>query len=382
MKNKRKISQPTIELYFTFVYNKIMNSEIKQILNKIEKNGFEAYVVGGFVRDYLLCRKSIDIDICTNALPKDIKTMFQNASFNEYGSFNIKAKHYNFDITTYRKEFDYVNRCPSKIEYTNNLLEDLQRRDFTMNAICMNTKGNIINLMNGVEDLEQKQICMIGNPEQKLKEDPLRILRAIRFSCTHNLMIENNLYQAMRKNVHLVTSLSKSRIKRELDTILLSTDFEKGLTLLKELGILSLLDMHYGQINYVNDVCGMWAQLKNIEDLPFTKNETKQISQIRKLLSKDDITPIEIFEFGLYTTMVVAKIKKIPEDTITKMYKKLPIENRKDLKISFQEITKMIKKEPQEVKKIETRLIHLVLTRKIKNKRDALIKELEKEGLQ
>lgn len=381
MNHKGKISLTRIADKSSFVYNKIMNSEIKQILNKIEKNGFEAYIVGGFVRDYLLCRKTNDIDICTNALPKDIKEIFQSASSNgSYGSFNIKTKHYNVDITTYRKEFNYVKRHPSKIEYTNNLLEDLQRRDFTMNAICMNTKGKIINLMNGVEDLENKLICMIGNPLEKLKEDPLRILRAIRFSCTHHLNIEENLYHAMKENIKLIDELSKTRIKRELDAILLSENFEKGLNLLKEFDILPKLGIHFTQITYVNDVCGMWAQLEKIGELPFTKNEKKQIEQIEKLLKKEDITPYEIYEFGLYPVMVVAKIKKIPENRIAKMYKKLPITSRKDLKITFDEMKAILKKEPKEMKEVETKLIHLVVNGKIKNKKEALIEALKKEG--
>ena len=355
-----------------------MNSEIKKVLNKIEKNGFEAYVVGGFVRDYLLCRKSNDVDICSNALPKEIQNIFGSATtIGPYGSFNLKTNHFNYDITTYRKEKKFIKRNPTIIEYTNNLLEDLQRRDFTMNAICMNQKGHIINLMSGVEDLECKEIKMIGNPNSRIKDDPLRILRAIRFSTTLDLRISTSLWNAMEENKQQIMELSKERIKQELDGILISPNFKKGLNLLNELGMLKELGITDQNISYVNDLNGMWAQI-HTEKILFTKNEKQQILAIQKLLEKQEITPIELYDYGLYTVMIVAKIKGIKETDITKMYKKLTIESRKYLKISFETIQKITKESPENVAKIERDLIEKILLNKIKNKKDILIKETKK----
>lgn len=357
-----------------------MNSEIKKVLNKIEKSGFEAYIVGGFVRDYLLCHQSNDIDICTNALPKDIKTIFGNSKENGiYGSYNLKTKKNNYDITTYRKEFDFQGRNPSKIEYTNNLLEDLERRDFTINAICMNTKGKILDLKNGVQDLENKIIRSIKDPETSIKEDPLRILRAIRFACTLNFQIEETLWNAIKKNPILLDNLSSTRIKKELDAILISPNFQKGFQILSQLNLLEKLGLETQNINYVNDVNGMWAQIKVTKDYPFTKNEKDQINQI-KLLIKKELTPEELFKHGLYPVLVAAKIQNIKEETITKMYKKMPIETRKDLKITFEEILKITQKEPKEVKQIEDRIITMILKRELKNKKDQIINQLKKEG--
>ena len=110
-----------------------MEKNIKKILNTLEENGYQAYLVGGFVRDYLLGITSHDADIATNALPKDIHNIF-NSSKSNYGSVNIKFDNYNIDITTFRKDLNYVNRRPSNVIYIDNLEEDLKRRDFTINA--------------------------------------------------------------------------------------------------------------------------------------------------------------------------------------------------------------------------------------------------------
>ena len=125
-----------------------MNNSIKKILNKLEKNGFEAYVVGGYVRDYLLNITSYDVDICTNALPKDIIKVFKiKKGVSNYGSIGFKIGKYNYDITTYREDGEYNNHKPKSIRYVDNLLIDLKRRDFRINSICMNSEGKIFDYL-------------------------------------------------------------------------------------------------------------------------------------------------------------------------------------------------------------------------------------------
>lgn len=358
-----------------------MNSEIKKILNKIEKNGYEAYIVGGFVRDYLLNRKSNDIDICTNALPKTIQSLFGNSSANGcYGSYNFKTNKYNYDITTYRKESNFSGRNPTKIEYTSNLIEDLKRRDFTINAICMNTKGKIIDLLNGTEDIKKRVIRTIGKAEKRITEDPLRILRAIRFSCTLNFELDEELKQAILKHKEKVFILSKTRIKKELDSILLSKNFAKGLEELNNLGILNYLDIKFKKMTYVNDLNGMWAQMEIKDYTWFTKNEKKQIDIMKQILQYETITPWIIYQYGLYPAMVANKIKNGSKKDIIKIYKKMGLENRKDLKITFKELMDITKKTPKEVKQIEENIIKLILDGKLKNKKELIIKFLEKES--
>ena len=182
-----------------------MEKNIKKILETLESEGYQAYLVGGYVRDYLLGIASFDVDIATNALPKDIHRIF-NSSKSNYGSVNIKIDKLNVDITTYRKDLNYINRRPSTVKYINNLEEDLKRRDFTINAICMDKNGNIIDPLNGCLDLDKRLIKMIGDVDIKIQEDPLRIMRAIRFACVLDFGIDNELYAVSYTHLTLPTS--------------------------------------------------------------------------------------------------------------------------------------------------------------------------------
>ena len=176
-----------------------MKRIIKKVLKKIESQGYEAFIVGGYVRDYLLDKESFDIDICTNALPDTIKNIFKKYITKEnYGCISFKIKDYSFDITTYRKEIKYNKRKPTQLEYVDNLDEDIIRRDFTINSICMDYKGYIIDIYDGINDLSNKEIKMIGDVDQKIKEDPLRILRTIRFACTLNFNINSDLEDSIK----------------------------------------------------------------------------------------------------------------------------------------------------------------------------------------
>ena len=125
-------------------------------LKKIEKEGFEAYIVGGYVRDYLLGYKTTDVDITTSATPKNVCKIFGINTGEELGCVNIKSSDLNVDITTYRKESNYFKHRPKSVVYVDDLKTDLQRRDFTINTICMDSDGNILDLLGGRKDLEMR----------------------------------------------------------------------------------------------------------------------------------------------------------------------------------------------------------------------------------
>lgn len=357
-----------------------MKEEIKKVLNKIEQNGFEAYIVGGFVRDYLLHRESVDVDIATNALPKDIANIFGSSKeLGTYGTFNLKTNHFNYDITTYRQESKYENRHPKKITYTSNLLEDLKRRDFTMNALCLTTKEQIIDIFNGVLDLENKIIRMIGNPKIRLREDPLRILRAIRFSCTLNLQLDEELSKAIQENKESILKLSNYRLKQELNKILLSPHFQKGFDLLTSFGILDLLELKPQSMQYVDDVNGMWAQINTKKDFGFTKIEKKQIETIKMILKEKEINSTMIFSYGLYPVLVAAKIKQIPMKEIMKIEKSMPIKKRQDLDMTFDEINQCANTSLKETKHLQNQIIDQVLKKQLPNQKEAIKKYIMKE---
>ena len=235
-----------------------VNSKIKKILEKLEASGFEAYVVGGYVRDTLLNIQTTDVDICTNALPKDIIKIFNSkGSKFSYGSISLTDDKYNFDITTYRSESNYNKRAPLNIEYISDLNEDLKRRDFTINALCMNKEGEIIDPLNGINDLNNKKIKTIGNTDEKLTEDPLRILRAIRFSIVLGFDLDEEILEFIKNKKHLIQTLSYTRRQEELNRIFASKNPEEGLKLLKELNLLKELEINYNNIIATKDVLGI-----------------------------------------------------------------------------------------------------------------------------
>lgn len=352
-----------------------MEKNIKKILETLENEGYQAYLVGGYVRDYLLGVTSFDVDIATDALPKDIHRIF-NSSKNNYGSVNIKVDKLNVDITTFRKDLNYVNRRPSKVVYINNLKDDLERRDFTINAICMNKNGKIIDLLNGCKDLDRRTIKMIGSIDVKLKEDPLRIMRAIRFACILDFKIEDELYEKIKEYCYLVGDLSKERIKNELDKILISKNYKYGLELMKDTKISEVLEINYDDINYVDDLLGMWAQVK-VLNIPFTNVEKGNIIKITEVLDFGKIDNEILYKYGLYISRVAGKILNIKTTKISKMYNKLPIKSREDIDITSKEISSIVgvgEVIGETYKIIEKEILNY----RLKNKKSEILKYLEK----
>lgn len=352
-----------------------MEKNVKKILETLENEGYQAYLVGGYVRDYLLGVTSFDVDIATDALPKDIHRIF-NSSKNNYGSVNIKVDKLNVDITTFRKDLNYVNRRPSKVVYINNLKDDLERRDFTINAICMNKNGKIIDLLNGCKDLDRRTIKMIGSIDVKLKEDPLRIMRAIRFACILDFKIEDELYEKIKEYSYLVGDLSKERIKNELDKILISKNYKYGLELMKDTKISEVLEINYDDINYVDDLLGMWAQVK-VLNIPFTNVEKGNIIKITEVLDFGKIDNEILYKYGLYISRVAGKILNIKTTKISKMYNKLPIKSREDIDITSKEISSIVgvgEVIGETYKIIEKEILNY----RLKNKKSEILKYLEK----
>ena len=164
-----------------------------EVLKILEKNKYKAYIVGGFPRDLYLKRKSSDVDICTNARPKDLTEIFDDTKITniDYGCVIVKHKGTTFAITTFRSDNKYKNfRTPESINYVDNLLEDLNRRDFIINTMCIDANGNTIDLLDAKKDLDKKIIRTVGNSASKISEDALRILRAIRFATTLNFSLD------------------------------------------------------------------------------------------------------------------------------------------------------------------------------------------------
>lgn len=226
--------------------------EIQSIIEKLEKGGFEAYIVGGPVRDFLTDKTPKDWDMTTNAKPEDIQKIFPHSFYNNtFGTVTVindetdNESLRTVEITTYRTETEYSdNRHPDQIAFTPNLEEDLKRRDFTINALALREKSGqdeIVDLFKGKEDLEGKIIRAVGNPDERFSEDALRMLRAVRFAVQLGFTIEKNTFDSIKKNAALLEKISQERIRDEFTKIILSNEPERGIELLRESGLLKYI---------------------------------------------------------------------------------------------------------------------------------------------
>jgi uncharacterized domain HDIG len=223
---------------------------IKNIFSIFKKNGFEIYLVGGAVRDFLLGKNPKNFDFTTNATPKQIQSLFPNSFYNNtYGTVSIPVEMEGLsslqktivEITPFRKEKDYTDfRHPEKIEWAKTVEEDLGRRDFTINAIAYD--GNkIIDPFGGEKDIKNQLIRCVGDPDKRFTEDALRLLRAIRFASQLGFLIEEKTREAIVKNSYLITKISWERIRDEFLKILKSDHPSEGVLFLRNTGLLKYI---------------------------------------------------------------------------------------------------------------------------------------------
>ena len=242
-------------------------------LKKIIEHGFKAYIVGGY-----------PIDITTQATPKQLKQIFLNTNLviTNY-SIVIKDKTNTYEITTMRKEKKYnQKRQPIKIKFIKNLKKDLKRRDFYINTLCIDKDGNFLDLLKAKKDRDRKVIRLIGK-SKRLKEDPQRILRAVRLATTLSFNIDKKLSKNIKKYAYLVKNLSYTRKKEELDKIFSDKNAKKGIELIKYYHLDKYLELNnIDNVIITTDILGIWSQLGVIKIYPFKKEEKKIIEQINK----------------------------------------------------------------------------------------------------
>lgn len=198
---------------------------VEDIIGRLRDHGFEAFAVGGCVRDSLLGREPGDWDITTSASPYQVKEIFHRTIDTgiQHGTVTIMQNHIGYEVTTYRIDGEYVDgRHPKTVEFTSELKEDLCRRDFTINAMAYSHETGIVDIFGGAEDLRAGVIRCVGKPEDRFREDALRILRAIRFSAQLGFSIEEQTKAAIRSIAPNLARVSKERIQTELTKLLLS----------------------------------------------------------------------------------------------------------------------------------------------------------------
>ena len=199
----------------------------EDIIRKLNQAGFEAFVVGGCVRDTLLGRQPEDWDITTSAKPEQVKAIFGRTIDTgiQHGTVTIMRGKAGYEVTTYRIDGEYEDgRHPKSVEFTSNLIEDLKRRDFTINAMAYSHEAGLVDAFGGMEDLKQKKIRCVGSPKERFTEDALRILRAVRFSAQLGFEIEPETKKAITEIAPNLIHVSKERIQVELSKLLLSAN--------------------------------------------------------------------------------------------------------------------------------------------------------------
>lgn len=202
---------------------------VTDALSILKSAGFEAYAVGGCVRDMLLLKNPDDYDITTSALPENIIKLFEHTVLTgvKHGTVTVIINNHSLEITTFRTDGKYINnRKPDSVTFLKNINGDLSRRDFTINAMAYDGDDKIIDLFGGKEDLNNKIIRAVGNPEKRFTEDALRILRAFRFAAKLGFEIEENTFAAIKNTAHLLKNISRERIFTEFSKILTSDNPE------------------------------------------------------------------------------------------------------------------------------------------------------------
>ncbi len=208
--------------------------KVKLIINTLSDEGYEAYAVGGCVRDSLLGKKPNDWDITTSASPMQVKSLFRRTIDTgiQHGTVTIMFGNVGYEVTTYRIDGDYEdNRHPKQVTFTKSLEEDLKRRDFTMNAMAYNDEAGLVDLFGGLDDMNKKVVRAVGDPKDRFGEDALRILRAVRFAAQLDYEIDEDTFEAIRELAPNLKMISAERIRTELQKLITSKHPEKLITL-------------------------------------------------------------------------------------------------------------------------------------------------------
>lgn len=260
-------------------------NNVKYILNKLNECGYEAYVVGGCVRDSIIGLVPHDWDICTSALPEQIVDVFSDHKIIptglKHGTVTVVINDEQYEVTTYRIDGEYKdNRHPSEVTFTSSLKEDLKRRDFTINAMAYNPSVGLIDFFGGKRDIENKVIKCVGKPDDRFNEDALRILRAIRFSITLGYDIESKTLRSIYENKNLLKNISVERINAEI-TKALSHGYSLAMGKILQVIVPELTDR---MVNSAMTMIGIFDTSLNVRiALVFNFDEEKQKEILQRL---------------------------------------------------------------------------------------------------
>ncbi len=350
-----------------------------KLLKEFNNHSYKAYIVGGFVRDHILGIESNDIDITTNATPKEIKELFEDSCLphEDYGSVIVMMKGIRFEITTFRLEIGYENnRQPVEVQYIDDLYPDLLRRDFIINTLCMDEDGHIIDYLGGQEDIKNKIIRTVGDANQKFSEDCLRILRAVRFATILNFQLADDVIAAIRNQKYLIERLSYQRKKEELDKIFNCPNRDYGIRLLLDLGLDQELELQHLEKVIdcgVDSAIAVWSLLDVSSKYPFQKNELEIMEDINEAKCHNNLDPMCLYKYGLYVNSCAGRMKGIDLKSINESYANLAIKSRNDIQIDSDSIMTILNRKPGKyLKDIYDDIEREILYKRLDNNREKI----------
>ena len=389
----------------------MISEKVKSVLGLLNDANYEAFVVGGTVRDSLIGKAVSDWDITTNATPEEVKAVFKGFRVIEtgiqHGTVTLIFEKESFEITTYRVDSEYLNHRHPKVEFTRSLEEDLKRRDFTMNALAFHPDKGIIDLFEGKEDINRGIVRSVGDGNQRFEEDALRILRGLRFGAKLGFEIEKNTSVAMFNKKELLAHISKERVTVELLQLLKGIDAEKYLFEYKDLwevaicGIGKAIDMNDYRVfdGLKDDAVLRLAKLL----LPLDISEVNVILSTLKLTNKENkrIADIHVNQHTIFELDEIC-IKKLLSLLGVELFEDLIeicADNKREIleiksnilnngycyKLSMLKVTGNELLEvnvlPMNIGKLLSEILVLVIENKVSNDKEAIIKYITKNGL-
>ena len=244
----------------------------------------------------------------------------------------------------------------------------------------MDENKEILDFLKGQDDLHERVIRTIGNAKEKLEEDSLRILRAIRFATSLNFSLSDEIKEAILLTKHLLKDLSYNRKKEELDKIFASKNVNRGISLLLEFGLDKELELErLREIKNTDSLISVWSMLNVIDIYPFTSSEKTLINNINKVMNEDNLDPMTLYQYGLYVNSIAGTMKNIERKEITKAYNGLPIHSKSDIAITSNQIMELLKRGPGEyLKEIYCDLESKILYHRLVNEEKTILEYIRK----
>lgn len=383
-----------------------------KIIEKLEQNGYEAYFVGGSVRDVLLGRSIGDVDIATSAMPEEVKKLFEKTIDVgiDHGTVIVLLDGIPYEVTTFRSESEYLDyRRPKEVTFISSLEEDLKRRDFTMNAIAMTKTGVLIDPFFGQDDIKAKYIQTVGNPNERFAEDALRMMRALRFVSQLSFSLSNTTVNAIKQCGALLANISIERITIEFMKLLMGDNYGDALKLLDETSLYQYLPgfsskgkllTSLGEMNlfFLKDeseywTIFVWGVNETVDPANFLRKwklSNKIINDVLINLQyltmclenhQLDWTEYDLYSAGKEHAIQVERVYRILQNEdpeyhikqIVKRFHALPIKSRTELAVNGHDLIKWIEKKGGPwLKQCLNKIEQMVVEKELVNDRDVI----------